>query len=474
MNSTTIKMLSLALALVFAGTVGCEQGAEQHAGTSRTANSDHAHDDHDDHDDHGHGHAHGDDEPDWCLEHGLPESVCTKCSPSLVEHFRAEGDYCEEHGYPESACPFCNPITPPPELVIEAIEARVVYLPSPDLEALTGFETIPSVETSVAPAIECTARIAFNDNAVADVRAIVPGIVRGVHVELGDEIEEGAALFDLVSTQVGEIQGSVQTARERLRGAQANLERQQQLRERELNTAQDVRVAEREVTTARVELQTAQATLRLIGASDTMPSGRYSLAAPISGTVVRRPAVLGVLATESESLATIADTSQMWALCDVPESQVARVERGQPVSLWLAGEDDETLTGEITWISSEVNPRTRTLSARAVINNEHGRLRANQFARARIETEDSRVAVSVPREAVQRFDEHELVFVRTAQGVYEPRVVERFGDGERVQVRGRLEAGDQVVTTGAILLRTEIMPGSIGAGCCEVTPPGAR
>jgi cobalt-zinc-cadmium efflux system membrane fusion protein len=56
--------------------------------------------------------------------------------------------------------------------------------------------------------------------------------------------------------------------------------------------------------------------------------------------------------------------------------------------------------------------------------------------------------------------------------VYEPRVVERHGGAERVQVEGRLRAGDQVVTTGAVLLRTEIMPGSIGAGCCEVTPRG--
>jgi len=29
-----------------------------------------------------------------------------------------------------------------------------------------------------------------------------------------------------------------------------------------------------------------------------------------------------------------------------------------------------------------------------------------------------------------------------------------------------------VVTTGAVLLRTEMVPGSIGAGCCDVEEPG--
>ena len=60
--------------------------------------------------------------------------------------------------------------------------------------------------------------------------------------------------------------------------------------------------------------------------------------------------------------------------------------------------------------------------------------------------------------------------MRTRPGVYEPRVVDRRGGSERVHVEGRVRPGDDVVTTGAVLLRTEIMPGSIGAGCCEIAP----
>jgi cobalt-zinc-cadmium efflux system membrane fusion protein len=112
------------------------------------------------------------------------------------------------------------------------------------------------------------------------------------------------------------------------------------------------------------------------------------------------------------------------------------------------------------------------VAARAEVPNDAGRLRANQFARARIETGAPRTAVSVPRAAVQRVGEREVVFVRTAEGIYQPRVVQRFGDGPPVQVEGRVRAGDAIVTTAAVLLRTEIMPGSIGAGCCEVEPPG--
>ncbi|MCP4678222.1 MAG: efflux RND transporter periplasmic adaptor subunit [Deltaproteobacteria bacterium] len=409
---------------------------------------------------------------DWCGGHGLPESMCTKCNSELIPRFQAAGDWCEEHGFPESACPVCNPQEPPAGSERAAIEARVVRFRSSDIERSAGIQTVAAERGIASAAIECTVRIAFDGDKVADIRAIVPGIVRRVRVELGELVGRGAPLFELESTRVGEIQGALQTARERVRIAQANLARQRELRANNIASARQVEIAEQELASAQAEARTAEATLRMAGAAQSTPSGRYILSAPIAGTVVRRPAVVGLLATDSESLATIADTSVMWALCDVPEIHVFRVALGQKVVVTAGNSADAPIEGQITWIAAEVDPRTRTVTARAEVPNPQGRLRSNQFARARIETGAPRTAVSVPRSAVQRVGEREVIFVRTAQGAYEPRVIQRHGDSERVQIEGRVQAGDAVVTTGAVLLRTEIMPGSIGAGCCEIEPPG--
>lgn len=46
---------------------------------------------------------------DWCGEHGVPESVCTRCNADLIPAFQATGDWCAEHGLPESQCLTCNP-----------------------------------------------------------------------------------------------------------------------------------------------------------------------------------------------------------------------------------------------------------------------------------------------------------------------------------------------------------------------------
>jgi hypothetical protein len=46
---------------------------------------------------------------DWCGEHQVPESLCTRCNATLIPAFKASGDWCEEHGLPESQCLVCNP-----------------------------------------------------------------------------------------------------------------------------------------------------------------------------------------------------------------------------------------------------------------------------------------------------------------------------------------------------------------------------
>ena len=55
---------------------------------------------------------------DWCDEHGVPESACTRCDPSLIPAFKAVNDWDEEHGLPMSQCLKHNPnlkITRPPK-----------------------------------------------------------------------------------------------------------------------------------------------------------------------------------------------------------------------------------------------------------------------------------------------------------------------------------------------------------------------
>lgn len=412
-------------------------------------------------------------EGDWCSEHAVPESKCTKCNPKLVAEYKKSGDWCAAHGFPESVCPICNPATPPAGAEVAALEGRIIRFRTPELEQVAGISATKAKQGEAQAAVECVGTIQFDADRVADVRSTAPGIVRGLRVALGTEVKKGAPLFDLESSRVGEIQGAFAIAQEEERIAELNLARQRELGEEGISSVRQIELAEQGLAIAKAKAGSAQASLRMAGAPAAQASGRYTLRAPISGIVVRRPAVLGLLATEETSLATIGDASVMWALCEVSESESSRVAIGQHVQVSTKGGADLHFEGELKWISAEVDPRTRTVTARAEVSNPEGRLRANQFARMTIKTGSAKSAIVVPRASIQRIGDLEAVFVRTQPGVYEPRVVEKLAvRGDEISVEGRLKAGEEVVTTGAVLLRTEVMPGSIGAGCCEIKGGG--
>ena len=46
---------------------------------------------------------------DWCKEHTVPESICTRCNASLIAEFKKKGDWCAQHNLPDSQCFDCHP-----------------------------------------------------------------------------------------------------------------------------------------------------------------------------------------------------------------------------------------------------------------------------------------------------------------------------------------------------------------------------
>lgn len=46
---------------------------------------------------------------DWCPEHGVPESICTRCNAGLIDSFKKKGDWCAKHDLPDSQCLACHP-----------------------------------------------------------------------------------------------------------------------------------------------------------------------------------------------------------------------------------------------------------------------------------------------------------------------------------------------------------------------------
>lgn len=410
-------------------------------------------------------------DPDaMCVEHGVLESLCTVCNPALVPVFRARGDFCEEHQLPESICPVCHPDREGrPTRAVRGDDAPAdgtrVRLATAEVAARAGIDVATATSAPGFGDVVATARVAYDPSRVARLNPRAPGVVRTMHANIGDRVEPGDGLITIASAEVGAGNTRVSAARSRLQTAEANLARVEQLEG--VVSQRDRLRAQQEHAEARAELAALRSRLGVVGRTR---GAEYTLTSPITGVVTRRTASLGAYVEGSTVLVEVADVSQVWVELDVAEDELAGVTLGQPVSVTMDALDERTFEGSLEYLAPEVDPHTRTVPGRLTLSNADGSLRANMFGQARIRVPRSEAGVLVPRGAVQRARGATMVFVRVAPELFEVRRVEvhdRPAEPGLVEVRGRVEPGDEVVTVGAFLLRTETVSDSIGAGCCE-------
>jgi cobalt-zinc-cadmium efflux system membrane fusion protein len=410
---------------------------------------------------------------DWCDEHRVPESLCTRCNPALAAAFKAKGDWCAEHGLPESICPLCHPERggrPAAGVSGDGAPAdgTKVRFKTKATARLAGLEFATVAERPSRSQLVATARIVYDAARVAQINARSPGVVRAIRADVGAQVRAGAPLAVIESAGVGADQSRVQAARARVQVAEANHTRATRLHAEGIAAEREVLAARQELAAARAELASVQAALGMVGGT-AAGAGRYTLAAPIAGVVTQRNATIGRLVGVEAILFEVVDTSVMWAELDIPEADLPRIAVGQAVALAVDGVAARQLSGTLSFVAPAIDTQTRTVKGRVSLTNPDGALRANMFGRATIAVSGSRPAVMVPRAAVQRARSAQLVFVRLAEDQFEARRVQVGpAEGALVEVTGRLRPGDEVVTAGSFLLKTETLKGSIGAGCCDV------
>ncbi len=413
---------------------------------------------------------------DMCAEHGVVEAICTKCHPNLVPIFKAKGDWCVEHEFPESVCPTCHPDRggrPANDVTMDGapLHGTLIRFKTLATARQAGIEVFRAAEAPGGAGITATATIVADASNLAVVNARSPGVVRSIRVDVGDVVRRGSPLATVESAEVGQERSRLQAARARMQVAQSSYKREQELHRKGISSMREVELARQESQTAAADVNAATSALRMMGAGGGS-SGTYVLAAPISGVVSRRTATVGTMVGSEEVLFEIVDTSSLWADLDVPEADAPRVAPGQQVALRLEGLPEREFYGTIHSVAPAIDPRTRTVRARAKLSSRDIALRANSYAKARILTDPTGAAVKVPRSAIQEAKGVSLAFVRMAEDRYETRRVKVSASaGNEVTLAGGIAPGEFVATVGSFLLKTETMKEGIGAGCCEVEEP---
>lgn len=342
-------------------------------------------------------------------------------------------------------------------------------------------EEIQSGEITVQPVTrndfrihrDFPATVVPNHHATAHITALVRGRVLDVYVDFGQQVKAGDVLARLYSGELGMAQSSYLRSGARLYVAERAYERAQILLKEKVIGLAELQRREGEMLSARAERREAQDRLRLLGMTesqiarldrDQIIRSNISITAPFDGRVILRNLTKGEVVEVTHRLFTIADLSKVWVLADIPEKDIPFILRSertngeQYVEVRLNAYPDEVFHGKVTYIGDVLDVATRTMNLRIELPNPEGKLKPEMYATVRVYSRSMENALTVPENAVQRDRDRRFVFVRRDPETFEARDV-KLGDsnGKQVVIVDGIGEGEQVVTNGGLILKSELM-----------------
>ncbi len=170
-----------------------------------------------------------------------------------------------------------------------------------------------------------------------------------------------------------------------------------------------------------------------------------------NGFVTRRNINPMVWVTRGNTLFEVVDTSKLWGVIHLYTEESPEIKTGQKVR-FVVSDSSQSLDGEINYISPSIDPDTRTIEARVVVDNP-GNIPVHTYAVAQVTTDEKIHAIVIPEIAVFPEDFGKIVFTMD-KNTFKKHVIETGikRDG-KVEVLQGLEEGDLLVTEGAYQLK---------------------
>lgn len=199
-------------------------------------------------------------------------------------------------------------------------------------------------------------------------------------------------------------------------------------------------------------------TLATVEASETLQS--FEVTAPIAGVVLDRPTNPGEHSHAGEPLFVIADPTALWVEFALYRDDALETRIGQRFTV-LGDARQAPAEGKLVYVSPTADVATQSVTARAALKSPAPSLRAGLMVRGEVTVETIRAPVVVRREAIQSFRDWEVVFKKRG-ALYEIAIVELgVVDGDYVEVRRGLTAGEPYVAGNSFVVKAEL--GKAGA-----------
>jgi cobalt-zinc-cadmium efflux system membrane fusion protein len=359
----------------------------------------------------------------------------------------------------------------PPDAPTAKVEGDRVTYPAgaPQLAYLAVEEAQPR-RLAVA---HLTGRLYLADDATVRVFTPVAGQVTVVRADVGQAVAKDDPLAEISSPDYGQALADARSADASVTAAEKALNRSRDLLQNGAAAQKDVEAAEAAYGAASAERDRAAARLRLYHGSETGAGEQsYVLRSPIAGVVVERNINPGQEVRADQMLANatnlfaplfvVSDPARLWLQVDASETDLSELEAGEAIRVTSNAFPGRVFAGSVTNIAPELDPTTRAVRVRGVVENPGALLKAEMYVSVDVVRDESKVAkagVEIPSKAIFTIDRKSFLFVELAPGQFERREVEIGTEKDgKVPVRSGVAPGQRVVADGGLLLQAVLDP----------------
>lgn len=350
-----------------------------------------------------------------------------------------------------------------------------------DPKAARQVKTTAVAETPFGETVTANGTLAAYEQTTVSVK--VPGRVRTISVDLGSVVGRGQVIAQVDSQdyvlRVQQAEASLAQARARLGlppdGVDDRVDPEQTatvrqaravLDEARFNRDRAARLVEQGVI-AKAEFDSATSTFKVAegryqdayeeirNRQGVLAQRRSELAlarqqlkdtavvAPIDGVIQEKRTSIGEYLAAGAPVVTIVRMDPLRLKAEIPERESHTVHSGQDVRVTVEG-DTNVYTGKIMRLSPVIAEQNRMLLVEADVRN-NGKLRPGSFVRAEIVTNDAKMAVTVPNNAIVTFAGIEKVItVQNGKAVEKPITTGRR-NAEFTEIVAGISVGEKVV-----------------------------
>lgn len=279
----------------------------------------------------------------------------------------------------------------------------------------------------------------------------VDSVVLKRHVALGEHVEKGQALVTLFSETVAEAQAAYvdsYTEWQRIKGIGPGSVSDKRIKESQ--TAYHAAIGRLRA------YGLSMATIRSLNV-ESQNLGEYTLRAESDGTVLADDFNQGQRVMAGEEIMQIADESLLWVEARLPPGNRIELPSADPATVIF---DQQRYPAKVAQEAHTIDPVTRTRIVRLLVDNQSHQLHPGMFVDVLLQQDSNQARLMVPETALSRGGDGDWqVFIEIEANTFVAREVERLAQhGDMVAISG-IEAGTEVVMSGAFFIASQIAKG---------------